>query len=581
MTRSTIPRAVNGPPMRPTSERPFRAAVTLLVVSGLFAVTARGTATTGGPIDRPGASPPRSQLTTEIEILQPVPSGTAFTGAGLAVSGDLLLIGVPGTTNGAAGAVYAYRLVGGLWLPLATPTLEHHGDATSNFGSAVAMSGTTAIVGAPNDGTGPGGEGSAWRYEFDGNAWDLGVEIVAPAGTPDAFGTSVAIDGDRVAIGAPHTGSNPTVDGGVVVFGPGGDETGTLIRASADRSASAVTTASDDLFGASVAISGDTLLVGAPSDDVSASEAGAAFALEADDDWTVRTAFRATSMFRMRFGTSVALAEGGLIAAIGAPEDGERAADNQGAVYVTARTATTESWPALDRLLAEDAATGSYFGHSVAIDAPRMVVGAPLSDGPVPNAGGAYLFELRGEEWTPTARLRMSGPTVVDDGARFGQRVALSGDRIAVASTEFGEPGATTGFVATFAPPFAAGTPCADDANCESGFCTDGVCCGARCDGACVACSATGVCGAADEGMTCTSVCGSGTCGAGVCSSADDCDAGAEADVGRLDGGGALPPTRRVSGCKCGVATRASSDVAVVAGLALALTLLGRARRRR
>lgn len=556
--------------------RPSRRLVAIAPCLAIIAIHGHGAANSAGMPERGGVRPPLSVVVAETQVIQPVDAGVAFTGAGLAVSGDLMLVGVPGTTNGAPGAVYAFRFVAGAWAALTAPTLMHHGDTTSNFGRAIALSGTTAVVGAPNDGTGTGGPGSAWRYEFDGTAWDDGVEIEAPAGTPNEFGTAVAISGDRIAIGAPHTGTNMAIDGGVVIYGPG-EPAGTLIRASASREADAITRASDDLFGSSVALDGDTLLVGAPSNDDVIAEAGAAYAFHADDGWTERFIFLPTAMFRQRYGTSVALGGGGTIAAVGAPEAGERLSDNRGAVFIRVRGSDGDPWPAADEPLeAEDDAPSTYFGHSLAIDGSRLLVGAPLRDGPMRDTGGAYLFERRDEAWIATARFQATG---LETGSRLGERVALSGDRIAVAATEGPMMGQNIGLVATFAPPAMLGTVCAIDGACESGFCTDGVCCEARCDGDCLACGTGGSCEAADEGMACTSACGAGTCGAGECSSIDDCDAGT--DTGPADAGDTgVGRVTRVSGCKCAVGADRPSSAAILVPLTLALTLLWRARRR-
>jgi hypothetical protein len=239
-----------------------------------------------------GVPSPLSVLSVETEIVRPVSSGMSFAGAAIAVDGDLLLIGVPGRANGDPGEVYTYRHDGTEWTLLPASTLMRHGTTAANFGAAVSLSGTVAVVGAPND---DAGNGSAWRFTFDGTSWDAGTQIMAPtpAMTPNRFGTSVAITAEgRIAIGAPDSGMRMTVAGAVAVY-ESGSGAGTLVVAPGPTASTF-----DDLFGASVAFDGESLLVGAPQNDESGTDAGAAFAFERSDGFVASVRLRPSPMFR-------------------------------------------------------------------------------------------------------------------------------------------------------------------------------------------------------------------------------------------------------------------------------------------
>ncbi|MBN8246918.1 MAG: FG-GAP repeat protein, partial [Verrucomicrobia bacterium] len=157
-------------------------------------------------------------------------------GAALAVSGDLLVVGAPGEgsratgVNGdsvddslfAAGAVYVFTRSGDAWIQEAylKASDTHQRD---EFGAAVAFSGDTLVVGAPGwstNGNGvASGPGAAYVFVRRDGAWVQQAMLqAANAGQSDEFGAAVAVDGDTVVIGA------RSEDGGAVgVNGDGSD----------------------------------------------------------------------------------------------------------------------------------------------------------------------------------------------------------------------------------------------------------------------------------------------------------------------------------------------------------------------
>lgn len=133
--------------------------------------------------------------------LEGAKSGGAQFGAALAVVGDLALVGAPGESNG--GTVYAFaRAKDGSWSPAGT--LPAQGVvAGDRFGAAIAIDGNRVAVGAPSRKV----KGAAFIFRREGGNWIQESEQVAPATVPGnaQFGAAVAVNGDRVIVGAPAT----------------------------------------------------------------------------------------------------------------------------------------------------------------------------------------------------------------------------------------------------------------------------------------------------------------------------------------------------------------------------------------
>ena len=173
--------------------------------------------------------------------------------------------------------------------------------------------------------------------------------------------------------------------------------------------------AARDLFGDSVAISGDRAIVGARQDD---NFSGAAYVFERAAGGGWREVAKLIGL-----GDSVAISGDRAIVGGSGNDSGS------GAAYVFERAASGE-WNEVAKLTAADGATGDFLGRSVALSGNRAVVGAPGDDGNGNDAGSAYVFErAAGGRWREVAKL------LAADGSRsyaFGLSVALSGDRVIV-----------------------------------------------------------------------------------------------------------------------------------------------------
>ncbi|MEM9302985.1 MAG: CAP domain-containing protein [Pseudomonadota bacterium] len=349
---------------------------------------------------------------------------------------------------------------GGALFPIAFLKAENAGPG-DQFGLELAMDGDFAVVGAPaedGNGSSPADDsanraGAAYvlRRGADGQ-WQQEAYLKATvADANDAFGSAVAISGTRVVIGVPGDDSSVSpadnrvpASGAAYVFERAGDGTWamTAFLKASNRDA-------DDRFGAAVAISGNTILVGAPGedgdglsqDDDSRGDSGAAYTFErkGDGQWNQTDYLKADTVgIGDRFGSSAALE--GDQALLGAPDEDSRDVpiDNRdfqsGAAYVFVR-GRSDSWSQTAILKAENSDPEDNFGASVALSGTTAAIGAPGEDGDGtgPNddsetaAGAVYVFSTTRDTWVQSAYLKASNAGAGD---QFGQTVDVEGDRL-------------------------------------------------------------------------------------------------------------------------------------------------------
>ncbi len=312
----------------------------------------------------------------------------------------------------------------------------HDGMANDNYGRSVAASDDTVVVGAYLDTVGNNDlQGSAYVFSRSGGDWRLQQKLTAHDGeAQDRFGNSVAISGDTIVVGAPYhkTGTN-SYQGSAYVFA----------RSSGVWSIQQKLTAQDgaegDQFGTAVAISGDTVVAGAFSDDIGAkADQGSAYVFSrSGSDWTFQQKLTANDgEANDQFGASVAISDGTVIA--GALLDDFSIFQNAGSAYVFVRSGT--AWTQLQRLVANGTRSDDLFGAAVAILGDTAIIGAPLADpfGRV-NQGVAFVFVRSGGIWSYQADLLVNDGEAED---RFGSSVALNGDT-ALVGAHFDDIGTT------------------------------------------------------------------------------------------------------------------------------------------
>ncbi|MCD6304035.1 MAG: hypothetical protein J7M21_03640, partial [Planctomycetes bacterium] len=305
-------------------------------------------------------------------LLPPAGDANDFFGYSAAIDGDLLVVGAhQGPPMGQGpGYVSVFRHEPGRWAHEATLRAPNAVPG-SYFGWSVDISGDTIVVGALSDQTrsGPSGPGSAYVFERSGGLWQPAAKLTPDDGQQsDFFGTAVAIDGDRIVVGA--AGEGPDDTGSAYVFQrQAGQWTRQVTLHGSDSGAY-------DYFGSSVGISGSTVVVGAPQHSDEYPHAGAAYVFdETPTGWTERAKLVSTQPQESgRFGDAVAI-DGGWIA-VGAPsEAGEGGAS--GAVYAFARDGN--DWTCRQRLLAPQQGGSdppANFGDSVAIDGDALAARA-------------------------------------------------------------------------------------------------------------------------------------------------------------------------------------------------------------
>ena len=149
--------------------------------------------------------------------------------------------------------------------------------ASDKFGFSVSVDGDTVVVGSREDNTRAGGHnaGSAYVFVRSGTSWSQQAKLTASDGADnDAFGYSVSVDGDTVAVGAVTGHSTASVNAGAAYVFVRSGRTSWTQQAKLDASDGA----DWDYFGCSVSVDGDTVVVGAPEDDTAAGiNAGAAY----------------------------------------------------------------------------------------------------------------------------------------------------------------------------------------------------------------------------------------------------------------------------------------------------------------
>jgi uncharacterized protein (DUF2345 family) len=397
-------------------------------------------------------------------------------GFSVAISGDTVVVGAPGK-NSFQGAAYVFVKPSGGWTTTSTFTAKltaSDGTVSDEFGWSVAVSGDTVLVGAAlAAGANNADQGAAYVFVKPSGGWSGNLtettKLTASDGaTFDNFGFSVAVSGDTVVVGAP--GKNSLQGAAYVFVKPSGSWS--------NMTETAKLTASDgaafDEFGLSVAVSGDTVVVDAPFADGANTDQGAAYVfVKPSGGWSGNLTENAKltasdgALFD-EFGLSVAVS--GDTVVVGAPfADG--ANTDQGAAYVFVKPSggwtTTSTFTA--KLTASDGAPGDVFGFSVAVSGDTVVVGAPFDDiGSNTDQGSAYVFVKSSGGWTTTSTF--TAKLTASDGALFdlfGYSVSVSGGTVVVGA-RFDDIGGNTdqgsAYVFGSSAPLAAPVPVASPA---------------------------------------------------------------------------------------------------------------------
>jgi hypothetical protein len=462
----------------------------MLLLAGLF-MSACG----GGDGDTPGAVSPEqvvAQLAQQGYLKASNTSAGDFFGLSVALSGDTLVVGAyeedsnaigvggdQGNNNAPnSGAVYVFTRSGGVWSQQAYLKASNTG-AADNFGWSVALKGDTLAVGAPGEAsnaTGVNGNqasnsapgaGAVYVFTRSGGVWSQQAYLKASnAEAGDNFGIAVSLEGETLAVGAYHEDGGATVINGNQANNGNPDAGAVYVftRSGGVWTQQAYVKASNGagLFGYSVALSGQTLTVGAPFErsnatgvngdqaNESAPQAGAVYVFTRTGGvWTQQAYLKASNTNAGdRFGQGLdidgdTIVTGARLEASGANgvngDETDNSAPNAGAAYVFTRTGGI--WTQQAYLKASNAGADKNFGGSVAIVGDIIAVGSRLEDSDAtgingnqgnntaPDSGAVYLFTRSGGVWTQQAYLKASNS---DAGDQFGLSIAMSGNSLVV-----------------------------------------------------------------------------------------------------------------------------------------------------
>jgi hypothetical protein len=367
-------------------------------------------------------------------------------GVSVAVSGNRLLVGA---TSGhdldgsidpvieMAGAVYVFERAdsGAAWSKTAKLQLTDP-KGLETFGSSVALSGDTVVIGAPGSGEPLYRMGKAYVYSFDGNDWNPAYTLLASDGTTsDTFGKSVAIDGDYALIGSPaHDAGTVANVGGVYAYH--------LPTLSAPSVAISAPVSGGflhaDVQGMGLTLTADATGLGTFGGKVEFYANGQLLAEGTYNAGSYDFTWQNMAWDRYELQARAVSDEG--VASLSAPVT----------IYATQAPALNEQ-----RLVANDGTSWDLFGYAVdvTIDSATgneyAIVGAHGDQANGEHAGSVYLFEKVAGTWTQVQKLTGPDPTKYWEG--FGFAVAIHGDKAYVGvtqdSTETGTKGPGTVYV--------------------------------------------------------------------------------------------------------------------------------------
>ena len=366
-----------------------------------------------------------SMLAEQAKLTADDGAGGDLYGATVSISGETVVVGSPldeGPDDGILdnrGSAYVFVRSGASWSQQARLAAS---DAATNdqFGSSVAISGETIVVGAPGADIGANeNQGAAYTFVRGGASWSQQAKLTAGDGEAgELFGLPVAISGGTVAVG---------------VFSDNGSQGSayTFVRSGVSWSQQAKFAAGDgvanDQFGASIAISGETVVVGAPLDDIGMNlDQGSAYVfVRSGVSWSQQAKLLAANgVIFDYFGISIAIS--GETAVVGSPRDDIGSNLDQGSAYVFVRSGA--GWSQQAKLTAGDGEGFDIFGNSVAVSGDKVVVGAPNADvGAVENQGSAYVFVRNGVSWSAQSKLTASDGASED---QLSTSVAISGGTV-------------------------------------------------------------------------------------------------------------------------------------------------------
>jgi hypothetical protein len=306
-----------------------------------------------------------------------------------------------------------------------TKLLANDAEFGDEFGNAVAIQGNTAVIGAQGDSPLGFGTGAAYVFQKTSSGWQLQQKLTASDSADHKFfGASVAIDGDRIVVGAYGDQNNGIFAGAAYVFVRSGS---TWVE---EQKLTGSENSFIDNFGLSVAIEGDTIVCGAfGNSDGGQSEVGSVYVFRRTIfGWLQQQELTASDAAEgMRFGLSVDISNNTIVAG---GDGNSELGFFSGAIYIFTFNGT--SWTEQQKLHAQDASASASFGYHVAISGDTIVAGAPQDSVGTLMHGAAYVFSRKTTGWSQDRKLVGRDQNAFDG---FGLRVAIDADTIVVGSS--------------------------------------------------------------------------------------------------------------------------------------------------
>ncbi|WP_160164644.1 Ig-like domain-containing protein [Pedosphaera parvula] len=378
----------------------------------------------------------------------------ALFGASVGASRNVVVVGAPhDSLNGGTGSAYLFgRSQDGLntWTQI-KKLLPGGGTASDEFGYSAAIYGDIVVVGARYGDEKGLNAGSAYifsRNQGGSNQWGQVKKLLASDGFAGAvFGSAVAVSGDTVVIGAPMTVGQSGIGFGAYIFSRnqgGSNQWGQVTKLLPSDGKPF------DLFGTSVSIDGDTIVVGSPGSDGplagSSPDYGGAYVFARNQgglgQWgQVKKLVGTDTIANDRFGSSVTVNLDTIVA--GSPGADGAAGVDYGAAYIFGRNqGGNGQWGQARKLTAVDGFISDSFGSAVSLDGDRIIVGAALADHNGVDSGVAYLYGRNQGGSNQWGQLDGFLPVGVGAGDNFGSSVSLSQGTIAMGAPN-GFDGAT------------------------------------------------------------------------------------------------------------------------------------------
>ncbi|HEY8561717.1 MAG TPA: FG-GAP-like repeat-containing protein [Pyrinomonadaceae bacterium] len=353
------------------------------------------------------------------------------SGFAVAISGDTAVVGAPRNTGGTGlqqrGSAYVYvRDSAGVWTPQ-QKFAPSDGAATDQFGYAVAVDGNTIAVGRYNTTTGQNrADGKVYIFTRTGSTWTETQTLVSSdLAQGDSFGYSLALENNTLLVGARNKADGATFfKGAAYVF--------TRSAPGANFAQQAKLTGSDtgfsDFFGESVALSGDTAIVGSVTDFGTPNNNGKAYVfVRSGSAWSEQQILQAQNGSpNGSFGVSVSVS--GDTALVGARSEVVNSSTGElGAAYVFQRNGAV--WTQTQRFTAKEVTPrNDQFGYTVAVKGDTLAIGSPAHEivSGIANHGAVYVYQRTGGEWGRTQKIFHDDPAP----DALGQALAFDGDSI-------------------------------------------------------------------------------------------------------------------------------------------------------